>query len=296
MHPPLPKKDSPSGWRERLAALRNIPPLLRMVWSTSPRLACASISLRLLLALLPVAVLWTAKLIIDQLVAAVAGQPADTRLVWTLVGVEVALAVVSDATTRAAHLCDSLLGDRFTNHVSLRMMEHAAALDLVSFEDPVFYDKMERARRQTTGRLGMLGDLTTVCQQLVTLVSLSAGVIWFSPWFLLLLLVAVIPAFLGETHFAMLSYSLLYRSTPERRHLDYLRMLGASNASAKEVKIFGLGPYLTERARQLFERFYRENHQLALKRAATGTALNLLPTLGYYVAYVYPLSNAFRRT
>jgi ATP-binding cassette, subfamily B, bacterial len=209
-----------------------------------------------------------------------------------LLAIEIALAVASDVLSRAIGLCDSLLGDRFTNHISVRMMEHADRLDLVAFEDPVFYDKMERARRQTTSRLGMLAMLASMAQQFVTLLSLSAGIVWFSPWFLLILIAALIPAFLGESRFAMLSYSLLYRWTPERRELDYLRLLGASNLSAKEVKIFGLGGHLAERARVLFERYFAENRALALKRAATGTLLNLLPTAGYYGAYAWILFRA----
>ncbi|HTC87538.1 MAG TPA: ABC transporter ATP-binding protein, partial [Bryobacteraceae bacterium] len=168
----------------------------------------------------------------------------------------------------------------------LRLMEHADRMDLVSFEDPVFYDKLERARRQTTARLGMLGIIAGMGQQLITLLTLLAAVVSFSPWFLILLVGAVVPAFLGETRFAMLAYSMLYRWTPERRELDYLRMLGASNQSAKEVKIFGLGQHLADRSRTLFDKFYEENKALAIKRAITGSLLNLLPTAGYYGAYV----------
>ena len=203
-----------------------------------------------------------------------------------LLSYEIALAILSDLLSRAVNLCDSLLGDKFTNYVSLRLMEHAADLDLVSFEDPVFYDKLDRARRQTTARLGMLAVLAGMGQQFLTLLSLSAAVVTFSPWFLVLLVAAVIPSFLGETRFAMLAYSILYRWTPERRELDYLRMLGASSQSAKEVKVFGLGRYLAERSRVLFDRFYHENKALAIKRAVTGSLLNLLPTAGYYAAYV----------
>ena len=138
--------------------------------------------------------------------------------------------------------------------------------------------------------------LASMAQQFVTLLSLSAGIVWFSPWFLVILIAALIPAFLGESRFAMLSYSLLYRWTPERRELDYLRLLGASNLSAKEVKIFGLGSHLAERARVLFERYFAENRALALKRAATGTLLNLLPTAGYYGAYAWILYRALNGT
>ena len=257
-----------------------------MVWDTSPSLTMATVSLRLVSSVIPVGQLWVGKLIIDQVVQAIRGRVANPHEIWVYVGYEIALAVLSDLLSRAVNLSDSLLGDKFTNHVSLRLMEHANRMDLVSFEDPVFYDKLERARRQTTARLGMLGILAGMGQQFLTLLSLLAAVVSFSPWFLVLLVAAVIPSFLGETRFAMLAYSILYRMTPERRELDYLRMLGASNQSAKEVKIFGIGPYLADRSRILFDRFYAENKKLAIKRAISGSLLNLLPTAGYYGAYV----------
>jgi ATP-binding cassette subfamily B protein len=257
-----------------------------MVWDTSPGITSATVLLRLVAAVIPVGQLWVGKLIIDQVVRSIMSRSSGSNRIWALVAYEVGLAVLSDLLSRAINLCDSLLGDKFTNHVSLRLMEHANRLDLVSFEDPVFYDKLERARRQTTARLGMLAVLAGMGQQIITLLSLSAAVVSFSPWFLALLVIAIIPAFLGETRFAMLAYSILYRWTPERRELDYLRMLGASNQSAKEVKIFGLGPHLADRSRNLFDRFYAENKALAVKRAASGSLLNLLPTAGYYAAYI----------
>ncbi|HLH00684.1 MAG TPA: ABC transporter ATP-binding protein [Bryobacteraceae bacterium] len=286
MNPHLPKAPAPATWRDRIRALRNVPPLLRMVWDTSASITSATIVLRLISAVIPVGQLWVAKLIIDQVVRSITGRSTASNRIWVFLSYEIALAILSDLLSRAVNLCDSLLGDKFTNFVSLRLMEHAAGLDLVSFEDPVFYDKLERARRQTTARLGMLAVLAGMGQQFLTLLSLSAAVITFSPWFLVLLVAAVIPAFLGETRFAMLAYSILYRWTPERRELDYLRMLGASSQSAKEVKVFGLGQYLAARSRALFDRFYRENKALAIKRAVTGSLLNLLPTAGYYGAYV----------
>ena len=284
-HPAKPA-DTPATWRDRIRALANMPPLLRMVWQTSPAITSATVLFRLLAALIPLGQLWIGKLIMDQVGRAITGLPRDSGRIWVLLGYEIGLVVLSDLLSRAINLCDSLLGDKFTNFVSLRLMEHAAQLDLVSFEDPVFYDKLDRARRQTTARLGMLAVLAGMGQQAITLLSLSAAVVSFSPWFLLLLVVAVIPAFLGETRFAMLAYSMLYRWTPERRELDYLRMLGASSQSAKEVKIFGLGGYLADRSRELFDRFYNENKALAIKRAVSGSLLNLLPTAGYYAAYI----------
>ena len=189
---------------------------------------------------------------------------------WKLVALELGLAVLSDLLGRANSLADSLLGDRFTNRISVRLIEHATQLDLASFEDPVFYDKLERARRQTTGRIGLLAAVLNVAQDTLSLISLSAGLIVFSPWLMVLLIAAVIPAFLGETHFTTLAYSVLYRWTPQRRLLDYIRLLGASNQSAKEIKIFGLGTHLAERYREVSERIYEDNKKVAVKRASVG--------------------------
>ncbi|HEX4168083.1 MAG TPA: ABC transporter ATP-binding protein [Bryobacteraceae bacterium] len=286
MRPPPPKtSENPQTWRERFAALRNVPPLLKMVWTTSPFLAVSTLILRCLTAFFPLATLWVSKLIVDLVVRAIRHQPFNHATIWKLLVLELLLAVGSDTLGRLISLVDSLLGDRFTNHVSIRLMQHATTLDLVSFEDPVFYDKMERARRQTTARLGMLASLAGMGQQLLTLISLLSAVLFYYPWLLLLLAAATIPVFLGETRFAMLNYSMLFRYTPERRELDYLRYLGASNESAKEIKIFGLGEYLVDRSRALFERFYAENKHLAIHRAWHGTLLNLVPTGAYYLAY-----------
>ena len=269
-----------------------MPPLLRMVWATSPVLSVATLLLRFIAALFPLSSLWVAKLIIDLVVRAIRNQPMDRSLVWKLLIIELLLAVGSDILGRVISLVDSLLGDRFTNHVSLRLMRHAMSLDLVSFEDPVFYDKMERARRQTTARLGMLASLAGMAQQFLTLLSMLSAVVLVYPWLLLLLMVATVPVFLGETRFALLNYSMLYRYTPERRELDYLRYLGASSESAKEIKIFGLGNYLAERSKALFEKFYAENKKLAVKRTTEGALLNLAPTGAYYIAYALILQRA----
>jgi ATP-binding cassette subfamily B protein len=286
----MPKRRGPpAGWRERLASLRNIRPLLVLVWETGPLLTVLSIAMRLVKALVPVAMLWVSKLIIDAVVARISAARPPVHDIWTLVGAEFALAVVSDLLGRGIALADSLLGDRFTNKISVRLMQHASRLDLAAFEDPVFYDKLERARRQTTGRIGLLSSLLGMCQDMVTLASLSGALILFSPWLFLLLPAAVLPAFLGETHFATLAYSMLYSWTPQRRELDYLRLLGASNQSAKEVKIFGLGDYLADRYQRLSDRFYLENKSLSLRRAGVGALLNLAGTGGYYAAYVFIL-------
>jgi ATP-binding cassette subfamily B protein len=290
MHPPIPRKpEGDATWRTRLASLRNIRPLLGMVWDTSPALVSITTALRLIRALLPLAMLWVSKLILDSVVAWIKRGNGDAAGLWKLVALELGLAVLSDLLARANSLADSLLGDRFTNRISVRLIEHATQLDLASFEDPVFYDKLERARRQTTGRIGLLAAVLNVAQDTLSLISLSAGLIVFSPWLMVLLVAAVIPAFLGETHFTTLAYSVLYRWTPQRRLLDYLRMLGASNQSAKEVKIFGLGTHLAERYHEVSDRIYEDNKKVAVKRASVGFLLNLVSTGGYYGAYAVVL-------
>jgi ATP-binding cassette subfamily B protein len=257
-----------------------------MVWNTSPFLAFISVSSRLLRAALPVATLYISKLIIDAVVRSVRGGHIESARVWRLVAVELALAIASDLLGRAVALADSLLGDRFTNRVSVELMRHASILDLAHFEEPEFYDKLERARRQTMGRMQLMTQVMALAQDLITLLTLTSALIVFSPLLLLMLICAVLPAFLGETHFASLSYSLLFRWTPQRRELDYLRWLGATQESAKEVKIFGLGGYLTERYRLLANMFYEENRGLVIRRAGAGSLLALVGTAGYYGAYV----------
>ena len=149
MHPrPVPKPE-PKSWRERLAALRNVPPLLRMVWETSPPLAVTGLALRLVWAILPVSMLWVSKLIIDRVVNAVSGKNSNPSEIWVLLGAEFGLVLLTDLLMRGVNLADSLLGDRFTNYISLRLMEHANRLDLAHFEDPSFCDKLERILRLT---------------------------------------------------------------------------------------------------------------------------------------------------
>src|SRR5688572_28072217 len=280
-------RDAPGSapsWRERAAALRYVPALVKMVWSTHRGYTAAMVVLRLLRSFVPIASLWVAKLIIDVVVASLSTAPDYTRL-WKLVALEIVIVVGGEILARASSLFESLLGDLFSNVVSVRLMRHAATLDLAQFEDPEFYDHLERARRQTVGRIGLLTGLLSMAQDALTLLTLGAALLVYSPWLMLLLAVAVLPSFIGETHFAALGYSLLFRRTPERRLLDYLRFVGASDDTAKEVQMFGLAPWLAERYRTLADRFYGENKSLSVRRAVVGTALSILGTAGYYGAY-----------
>ena len=274
-------------------ALRHVPRLLRMVWETHRGFTATMLVLRVVRGFVPVATFWVGKLIIDTVLAARSGT-ADWNDLWRYVAIEIAIVVVGEVLARASTLIESLLGDLFSNRMSVRLMEHAARLDLAQFENPQFYDHLERARRQTVGRIALLAQLLAIGQDTITLLTLAGALVAYSPLLLVLLIVAIVPMFLGETHFAALGYSLLFRWTPERRQLDYLRFVGASDKTAKEIQMFGLAPWLVDRYRELAERFYDENRKLSVKRGIVSAALSVLGTFGYYAAYVIILVRAVR--
>jgi ATP-binding cassette subfamily B protein len=287
------RNEEPATWNERLAAVRYIPELFRLIWRTHRGFASAMMLLRVLRSVVPVITFWVGKLILDSVIAAKAGT-GDIAHVWRYLALEVGIVLTAEILARASALVESLLGDLFSNAMSVRLMEHAAKLDLAQFEDPEFYDHLERARRQTVGRIALLTLLLSLTQDALTLLTLAGALIAYSPWLLLLLALAVIPSFLGETHFASLGYSLLFRWTPERRQLDYLRYVGASNVTAKEVQMFGLAPWITERYATLSQQFYEENRDLSIRRGLVSALLSILGTIGYYAAYVIILVHAVR--
>ncbi len=290
--PPRRENERPTI-HERFAALRYVPPLIKLVWETHRGYTTAMAVLRLMRAGVPVAMLWVGKLIIDTVVASRESSPDYARL-WKLVALEIAIVTANDVLARTSSLVESLLGDLFSNHTSVRLMEHAATLDLAHFEDPAFYDQLERARRQTTSRIGLLAQLLAIGQDGLTLISLGAALVVYNPWLLLLLAVAVLPSFFGETHFASLEYSMQFRWTPQRRQLDYLRYVAASDRTAKEVQSFGLSPWLIDRFRKLSWKFYDENKALSIRKARVSTLLSLVGSLGYYSAYAIILLRATR--
>ena len=287
------KKSFWGGWGERLTAMRNIPPVLHIVWESGPAVVTAGVVLRLLVALLPLALLAITRLIIDAIVHTVQTptHPVQPHF-WWLVAAEFSLAVLGSLLSRTIDFMDALLADKYTRHVSIRVMKHAADLDLIAYEDPVFYDRLERARVQATDRLGMIQQIGSLIQQMVTAISLSIYIIAYSPWLLLLLVAGVLPAFLGESHFAFLGYAKNFRQTPIRRQLDYLRVLGGSKEAAKELKLFGLKGFLSERFTRLWDQIYEENVDLSRRRLIAGALLSIVGTVGYYSAYVYVIWRA----
>ncbi|MEM7102436.1 MAG: ABC transporter ATP-binding protein [Bacteroidota bacterium] len=274
--------------KEQFGALKHLPRFFSMIWEVSKGMFLMNIILRIIKSALPLAILYVGKEIIDEIIGLINDDPNATQTyLWTMVAIELALAGLSDVLSRGLTLLDSLLGDLFSNKTSVQLIRQAATLDLYQFEDANFYDKLERARRQTTGRTILMTQVLSQLQDIITIGFLAIGLIAFNPWLILILIVAVIPSFLGETHFNQRTYSLTRGWTPERRELDYLRYIGASDQTAKEIKIFQLSDFLAQRFKRISDSYYDANKTLSIKRAGWGSFLSLLGTMSYYGAYVF---------
>jgi ATP-binding cassette, subfamily B, bacterial len=276
------------AWADRIRALRNIPPVLHFVWESGPSVVFWNIAIRIFAAFLPVGIGIIGRFIIDGVNRLRLHQPLPQHF-WWLVGAEMTLAVVAGILSRAVDYFDNLLADRYTHHVSVEVMRKAASLDVTVYEDPVFYDRLERARVQATDRLAMIQQMGRLIQQTVTAIAFSAVLIRYSPFLLLLLVAGILPAFLGESHFAFLTYAKNFRQTPARRQMDYLRQVGGSKEAAKELKLFNLSGYLTGRFTELSQKIYEENVELNKRRLFWGGLLAIVGQLGYYGAYAFSI-------
>ncbi|HEX5413606.1 MAG TPA: ABC transporter ATP-binding protein [Terriglobia bacterium] len=281
------KQSFGDAWRDRLRALKNVPPGLRIVWEAGPKVTLAGLALQIISALIPIGIAAVSAAIIGEVAAVVNSHQSLTPTFWWLVVAEFGLALGGSVLSRMIDYCESLLGDKFIRHVSIKVMSHASKLDLETYEDPDFYDKLERARVQATDRVSMISSVGRALQQFVTALTFSISICLFSPWILLLLVIGVLPAFVGESHFAFLGYSLRFRQTPARRQLDYLRQLGASKESAKELKLFGLSPYLTGKYARISDDIYTQNVSLSKRRLLASSLFSLLSATAYYGAYAF---------
>ena len=278
---------SASAWGERLRALQNVPPVLKIVWQSGPHVVTAGLLFRLLSALVPVSVAWVNAQIIQTVANIVKQKAPVTSHLWWLVGLEFSLALGNNIFGRLIDYFNQVLADRYTRHVSIQVMEHASRLDLQAYEDPVYYDRLERARVQATDRVLMIQLIGQLFQQAITTLSLSVGIFLYSPWLLLLLIACLLPAFLGESHYAFLNYAKNFRQTPAKRQLDYLRQVGGSKEAAKELKLFGLAQFFTDRFRSIANAILDENMALNRRRLIAVSFLSTLSTSGYYGAFAW---------
>jgi ATP-binding cassette subfamily B protein len=280
-----------SAWADRLRALKNVPPVLKILWESGPAVVTWSIVLRLVVAGLPALLGYISSWILGHVKLAIDHQALPPQF-WWMVGGEVALAVFANAVNRGIDYLDSLLSDRYTFFVSVRVMRKAADLDLTTYEDPVFYDRLERARVQATDRLAMIQQMGRLLQQVVTTAIFTGILMYHSPWLVLLLTLGVLPSFLGETHYAFLGYAKNFRQTPAKRQMDYLRQAAGSREGAKELKLYNLADYFTGRFTTLSKQIYEENVDLSRRKLFWGGLLTMIGTLGYYGSYVFVIWRA----
>jgi len=282
----------------RLKTIRHLGRLFAQMWRTSPWLMSLSIGLRIIVAVLPPLLLLITKFVLDEVghQASLTSPGPDLSDWWEsgrlnllalLLGTEFLLVFGRDIANRAINVIDSILGERHSNAVSLELMQHANQLDLKHFEQSEYQDKLERARRQASSRSTVLSQVFGQGQAVITAVSLAAGLLIYAPFLIVLMIVSLVPAVWGEMRFNRLAYWISHNRSPERRQLEYLRQIGASADSAKEVKLFGLGHFLSSRFETLSRQILKENTDLSIRRALQTGGLAVISTLAYYGAYAY---------
>jgi ATP-binding cassette subfamily B protein len=276
-----------SGWSNRLGALRDVPKLWHLLWESNPKAVFGTTFLRVLGGLTPVAMLYAAKRVVDLIAQASKGQAPEAGDLWFWIGLEFGLAACSQLIAKGVDYLDSLISDQFSHNLALKIMRHAASLDLSSFEDPTFQDRLNRARVQATDRTNMLTSAGWLVQRLVMLISLAVGIVVYSPWLVIVLIFSVLPAFLVESHFAFLGYTQSHETTPDRRRLDYYLELGSSPVSAKEVKSFALAPYLEKIYAKISSEIIEKRRRLATRRLTWSGLFAVVAVVAYYGAYAY---------
>jgi ATP-binding cassette subfamily B protein len=285
-----PPADAPR--RSFLGVFRYSRRALELVWTTSRALTLALGALTLVAGVLPAAMAWVGALIIDAVVAATAVYrdtgAAALRPVFALVALEAAIVAALAFAQRGISLCQALLRAQLGQRVNVMILEKALTLELAQFEDSEFYDKLTRARREASSRpLSLVNRTFGLAQNLVSLVSYGVLLVQFSPWAVAVLIVAGLPSFIAETKFSDEAFSLFRWRSPDTRKQIYLETVLAREDNVKEVKLFGLGPLLLQRYRDIFARLYTRDRSLAIRRDSWGFVLGLIGTAALYGAYAW---------
>lgn len=273
--------------KDSFKALKTIPRFFKEIYKSSPKLFIVNILARLINSFTPILILWVGKLIIDEIIQLIALEEKDLSLLWKYVAIELSLAILSDLLGRLINLTDGLIGDLYSNASSEKIIRKTSQLTISQLEDPEFYDKLERARTQTTQRVGLMSNILEQGESLISMVLLITGLIYFAPILIFILVLSIIPSFINEARFSSTRYSIARSWTSERRELDYLRFIGANNQTAKEVKLFGLTDFISERFRNLSSKYYHISKNLSVKQSVYGSFFNVLGVLSYYGAYIY---------
>jgi ATP-binding cassette subfamily B protein len=281
-----------AGRRSFLGVFRYSRRALDLVWSTSRGLTLALGALTLLAGVLPAGMAWVGALIIDAVVAAIQtyreSGTAELRGVFALVALEAGVVTALAFAQRGISLCQALLRAQLGQRVNVMILEKALTLELAQFEDSEFYDKLTRARREASSRpLSLVNRTFGLAQNLVSLVSYGVLLVQFSPWAVLILVIAGLPSFIAETKFSDEAFSLFRWRSPDTRMQIYLETVLARNDNAPEVKLYGLGPLLLQRYRDIYERLYTRDRSLAIRRDGWGFVLGLIGTAALYGAYAW---------
>ncbi len=282
--------------RENLDTLRNTPQAFRLVWAASRSNTLISFGLTPISALLPAAQSWVGKMIVDSILGAI-NQSLDVnaglRLVLPYVAAEFGLLLLGTILNSIRFLSNSVLQSQLTNHINTLIIRKAISLDLQFFEDPVFYDNMQNARRRAdSSALAIMNAILQILQQTITLVSLVALLVRFSPWLAVVVILAAIPSFISRSRFSEMAFRALTRRAPESRLLNYIETLLTSNETVKEIKLFGLGEPLLARYRKLFTTFFEEDREISRKNTIASFFWGLLSNLAYYGSYVWVILRA----
>ncbi len=273
--------------RSSFKALKSIPRFFLEIWSISRNMFLTNLILRVISGFTPVIILWFGKLIIDEILVQLALTEKDYSLLWKYVAIEFGIVIFTDVINRLITLTDGLLGDLYSNSSSIAIIKKTEEISIAQLEDPDFYDKLERARQQTAGRVNLMSNVLSQLQSVISISTLIAGLIYFEPLLIILLVLSIIPSFINEIKFSNQRYSLARSWTSERRELDYLRYIGANASTSKEIKLFGLSDFLAGRFKRLSDDYYELNKGLVIKRSIYGTLFNILGVLSYYGAYIY---------
>jgi len=275
------------GLKDSFNSLSYVPRFFKEIWQTNKKLFLISALCRLIAALLPVVILWVGKIIIDEIIRITTQGEKDFAELWKYVVIEFILVILSDLMSRAISLTDGILGDQYNINTSVKIIEKTNEIDISLLENSEFYDKLDRARTQTMGRVDLMSNVLGQAQTTISIVTLVAGLIYFEPYLIILLVLSIIPSFINEVRFSQQQYSLARSWTSERRELDYLRFIGANDKTAKEIKLFGLTNFVVNRFKNLATKYFNLNKSLVIKRSSYGFLFNLLGSISYYAAYVF---------
>ncbi len=257
------------------------PTALRLAWGASSQLTISVALSMIVLAAWPVLIAYTGKWIMDAVLAgqvSTAVQMALLELVWVS---------LQTLFFRFFQLSKSLLEARLSNEINIKILQHATQFSLLQIEDPIYYDKLNRARAEASARpMNMLIDSLQLLQGALTLASFAVVIFTYNGWFLLVLLLVTVPATLAQAKYSDSLFRLKNHRSPDTRKVNYLEHIIATDAYAKEQKVNAIGPYFLGKFRQMRERFYNEDKKLALSHGAFGALFSLISVAGFYGCYV----------